>query len=58
MPPIFPLGFLARRGGETDSSGSMGGRMDKSKRRADCKEGYSRIVEEIVEEDGQQGVEN
>ncbi len=32
--------------------------MDKSKRRADCKEGYSRIVEEIVEEDGQQGVEN
>jgi hypothetical protein len=58
MPSIFPLGFLARGGGETDSSGSMGGRMDKSQRRADGDKGYSGFVGEILEEDSQWGVEN
>ncbi len=53
-PPIFPLGFLARGGGETYSSGSMGERIDKSQRRADGFKGYGGIIlEEIVHEDGQ-----
>jgi hypothetical protein len=30
--------------------------MNKSQRRADCDKGYGRTVEEIVMEDGQQGV--
>jgi hypothetical protein len=55
---MFPLRFLVRGGGETDSSGSMGGRMDKSQKRAYGNKGYGRIVGEIVEEDGQQGVGN
>ncbi len=32
--------------------------MDKSKRRADGNKGYGGIVGEIIEEDGQQGVEH
>ncbi len=32
--------------------------MDESQRRADSNEGYGRIVEDILEEDGQQGVGN
>jgi hypothetical protein len=50
MPPIFPLGFVAMGGGETDSSRSMGGRMDESQRRANATE--------IVEKEGKHAVGN
>jgi hypothetical protein len=58
MPTIFPIGFLVRGGRETDSSRSMGGRLDESRRRANGNKDYGGIVGEIVEEDSQQGVEN